>query len=118
MNYREFAQQMEAYRHRVDEEARELKDGYIALERLAELYRSFDLDERRLADRVLAGWALSDDEATRFDALALIRQFRVRSAAPALRELAARLSENDAPGAPFERELVINMLRELSSPHA
>jgi hypothetical protein len=41
--------------------------------------------------QVLAEWALSDDEATRFDALALIEDFKLAAALPALRKLAVRL---------------------------
>jgi hypothetical protein len=85
----------------------------MALERLSELYRGLSQSERGFADQVLAEWLKSDQEARRFDAVALIREFRVTSAAPALRDLAQRLTRSDDPGAPFEREKVEGLLQEL-----
>lgn len=94
-------------------ETDELKDPIRALERLSGLYRNLDATERELADRVLAEWVLSHEEAKRFDAVALIREFEVTSAAPELRDLVGRLARSDDPGAPFEREKVEVLLRDL-----
>jgi hypothetical protein len=119
MNLYEFRQEMESYRRSVDEEARALKHSYLALEKLHALYRRFDAVERRMADQVLAEWALSDDEGLRFDALALIDDFKVTTAAAALQLLAGRLALSTAPGAPYELERVDRILEDLGSrPHA
>jgi cysteinyl-tRNA synthetase len=115
VNLDEFRVEMTQYRLAVDAEATSLKDPYVALDRLHSLYRKFDDQERDLADQVLAEWALSQDEKTRFEALALIDDFRITAAVPALHELAARLQSDHAPGAPFELEKVNRLLSDLCS---
>jgi len=116
VNLDEFRIEMAEYRLAVDAEAMSLKDPYVALDRLHSLYRRFDDQERELADQVLAEWALSQDEKTRFDALALIDDFEIITAVPALHKLAARLESDHAPGAPFELQKVNRLLSDLCSP--
>jgi cysteinyl-tRNA synthetase len=106
MTLDEFRSEMESYRRTVDEEARSLKDSYVALDRLHTWYRGLDPEGRAVADQVLAEWALSDDEKVRFDALALVDDFKIVSALPALRELASRLATSNATGAPYELKKV------------
>ena len=106
MKLDEIRSEMESYRRAVDEEARSLKDSYLALDKLHRLYRGFDSEDRAMADQVLAEWALSEDEDVRFDALALIDDFKIVSALPALRDLASRLTTSNAPGAPYELKKV------------
>ena len=113
MNFHDFRQEMESYRRSVDEEARTLKDSYLALDKLHALYRKFDAEERAMADQVLAEWALSDAEDIRFDALALIDDFKVTTAADALKTLADRLASSNAPGAPYELQKVDRILKNL-----
>ena len=55
-----------------------------------------------MADQMLAEWALSEDENIRFDALALIDEFKIVSVTPALQKLASRLASSKAPGAAHE----------------
>lgn len=113
MTLENFRNHMDAFWASANRDAHALKDPIHALERLSELYRSLDETERGFADRVLAEWTLADDEAKRFDAVALIHEFNVATAEPELRELIARLARSDDPGAPFEREKVETLLREL-----
>jgi uncharacterized protein HemX len=115
MTLNEFRQQMDSYRSSAEEEGRSLKDNYLTLERLHELYHRFDQNEQFMADQVIAQWALSDDEKLRFDALALIDDFRIGSAATTLQTLANRLSSSSAPGAPFERQKVERLLVKLAA---
>lgn len=115
MTLEAFRDDMERSRERVDREAAEMKDSYLALERLAALYEKFDDSERELADEVLAEWVLSEDEGIRFDAMALIRKFVVVASLPALRQLRGRLVSATGPGAPFEREKVDGLIAELTS---
>jgi hypothetical protein len=94
-----------------------MKDPVLAQEQLEGLYRRFDDAKRAMADRVVGGWALSDDEGLRFDALAMIRTFKIASALPALRQLEKRLDRDHAPGAPFEREniqLLVSQLQRIT----
>ena len=95
-----------AWRTSFDEEARSLKDSYLALERFHELYRGFDSHEREMAGQILSDWVLSADENVRFDALALVDDFKIVNAIPALTVLLSRLSSSTAPGAPYEMKKV------------
>lgn len=105
--------EMNAFWDLANREAEEFKDSFLALQRVDRMYRSLSTPDRERANEVLAEWALSDEEAKRFDAVALIREFQVVTAAPALRELGRRLARGTDPGAPFEREKVEGLLREL-----
>lgn len=105
--------EMNAFWDMANREAEEFKDSFLALERVNGMYLGLSTADRELANEVLAEWVLSDEEAKRFDAVALIREFRVVAAAPALRELGRRLARSTDPGAPFEREKVEGLLREL-----
>ncbi len=98
----EFRKEMEAYRADVESEADAARDSFLAYQRLQTLYRRFDLEERRLASDVISDWVVSEDEAKRWDAVALIDDFAIASALPALRSLADRLESSDEPGAPYE----------------
>jgi len=110
-----FREELDRFREEVDREAVEMKDSYLALERLASLYERFDHSERELADRVLSEWVLSEDEAVRFDAMALIRKFGIVTSVSALRQLHARLETATGPGAPYERQKVDGLIAELTS---
>jgi len=70
--------------------------------------------ERQTFDAVLGGWVLSDNESRRFDALALIDEYRIRRALPALEELRRRLDQSPAPGAPFEKAQVDRIIASLA----
>jgi hypothetical protein len=114
MNIDQFRREMWAYRQEADRDADALKESNRAWEWLRDLYRKFDADERVLANQVLVEWALSDDENVRYDALVLIGDFRIVSALPTLRELAARLRLSGAPSAPYELKKVENVIQEFS----
>jgi len=115
MTLDEFCLEMESDRRDADGEAHRLKDPWIALERLRNLFGRFDETERTMADQVLTQWALSDDENLRFDAIAMIRDFRVMSAIPALRQLEIRLKSSAAPGARYELEKVSRLIEEFTT---
>ncbi len=115
MTYNEFRDRMDRFWESANHEALELKDPSRALDRLHALYHKFDVPEREFADRVLAEWLGSAEEAKRFDAVALIRAFRIERAIPALEQLAHELCRSGDPGAPFEREKVRNLVANLAS---
>ena len=114
MTLDEFRLEMMLYRQSADEESKSRKDPYIALERLRTLYEKFGETERQMADNVLSEWALSEDEQLRFDALALINDFKIVSATPDLQMLAIRLASDTAPSAPYELRKVQRIIAELS----
>jgi hypothetical protein len=115
MKLDEFRKEMTEFRRAANEEAMLLKESYIAIKRLQALYQRFDAEERTMADQVIAEWVLSDDENIRFDAELLINHFQIKTAIPALRELAARLPSTCTPGAPYELQKVDRLIRKLSS---
>jgi hypothetical protein len=110
MNLQEFRVMMASFRDQATEEAKTLKDSYLVLERLQSLYRSLGTEHQALADQVIAEWALSDDDGTRFDAIAMIREFRILTAIPALETLVQRLESSTLPGAPYEAEKAMHVI--------
>jgi hypothetical protein len=114
MELDEFRREMESYRRQADEEANRRKDSVWVEKLLLQLYGRFDASERLMADKVFAEWVLSQDEATRFDALVMIRHFKIVTALPALRQLAERLSGERSPGAPFERDKVERLIAAIT----
>ena len=118
MTLDEFRIEMESYRQTAEGEARSLKDSYLTLDRLHTLYERFNSEERAMANEVLHEWALSDDERVRFDALALIDDFKISSAVPALKALADRLVSSSAVCAPFELHKVDRILKDLGYTHS
>ncbi len=59
------------------EDPREERDAYATLDRLRAVYISMNDDERKEFERVLGGWANGSDEGKRYDALALIDEFKI-----------------------------------------
>jgi hypothetical protein len=84
------------------ERAEASKQSQEALLAVFDRYRELSDQDRAVVDELLAEQAASSDENARFDALAVIGEFRVVSALPALRSLAERLETQDSPGAPYE----------------
>ena len=115
MTLDEFRFEMVSYWHSVDDEAKSLKNPHIVLEKLRILYVKFDGAERLMADKVLSEWVLSEDEEMRFDALGLIDDLKIETAAPALHELTTRLTTSDAPNAPYELKKVLRIISILTA---
>jgi hypothetical protein len=92
------------------------KQSQEALLMLFARYRALSDEERAIVDVVLTDEIGSPDENVRFDALAMIREFRIVSALPALRLLADQLEGLDTPGAPFEWAKVNRLIGLLVEP--
>jgi hypothetical protein len=114
-DFDQFRTEIDKFRRTAEDEASYLKEPFVVLERLSELYRSLDERYRAAADGIFSDWLLSDDESRRFDAIALIRRFEVRSAVPRLRELADRLATRSGPGPKFERQKVEKLIDVLTA---
>lgn len=102
-----------AFHDAVDTEQVAAKDSQGALLRLFEKYRRLSAAEREIVDELISQDVTSSDETRRFDAVALIGEFRILSAVPALRVLADRLESDAAPGAPFEWAKINRVVGEL-----
>lgn len=96
--------------------AQEFKQPQEALRWMAARYRTLSEEERIVINGLLAEQLASEDENVRFDALALIREFRIASAVPALRRLADWLETQDWPGAPYEWAKVNKIIGVLVEP--
>jgi uncharacterized protein DUF4304 len=96
-----------------DKNARESKDGPMALLVLYKNYRKLEAADRVEIDRLLVETVLSADGNKRFDALALIEEFHITGALPALETLFARLSQSTAVSAPFDLARVQKLTRLL-----
>jgi hypothetical protein len=103
------------FREQASEEAIEAKDSQSALFALYAYYKSLTGEERLIIDRLLAEQLGGDDEDVWFDALAVIREFRVTSALPALRELADRLESAHGPSAPYDWAKVNRLIGYLTA---
>src|SRR5260370_4419577 len=102
----------ETFWQEVDQTYQEAKDSQGALLALSDRYRRRSLNERKVVDRLLADKWASPDENVRFDALALVGEFKIRPTEPQLRSLAARLEAEMTPGAPFELAKVNRILNQ------
>jgi hypothetical protein len=104
---------METWWSDFDSDALSRKDSQAVTVELINIYAQMTPEERSVADQVLGEWVRSDQERKRFDALAVIDQFRIRSAAPPLRALEADLRKRLDPTVPFELKKVRRILRAL-----
>ena len=99
----------------IDKRHVDAKDSQGAIPELFDLYQSLDPKERESANSDLFAALREGSEGQRYDALAIINQFRVREAVPHLRELAVRLQMDDSPGAPFELAKVERIIGKLTA---
>jgi hypothetical protein len=111
----EFAQGWRALRDKLDCQASEAKFSQWAIMELSKRYARLSSSERAAANEEIERWLAEDDETLRFDALALIGEHHIASAAPALAELAERLASDSGPVARAEREKVLRTLTSLTA---
>ncbi len=82
---------------------------------LGRLYRQLSDKEQRLAHVAFIAWALSEDEAKRFDGLHMVDSLGIVEAIPSLRVLAQRFEQGDGPSAPYDWAKVNRILGRLTS---
>jgi hypothetical protein len=97
------------------EEAAHSKDWFVPQERMYQFIVSLHGDDRSSAERTLGQWALSDQSRRRFIAQAMIREFHVRQALPALRQLSERLHAEQGPAPRDENEKVQRLIDKLEA---
>jgi hypothetical protein len=83
---------------------------------LFEHYRRLQQADRHIVNGIISQQVLSEDESIRFDAVALVEQFRITCGVDRLRELMARLEKDDSSGAPFEWAKVNRAIGNLMMP--
>jgi len=111
----ESRQNMESWWTICDADALARKDSQAATIEMITLSEALATAERTSADEVITGWALAPDERKRFDALAVIDRFQIRSVAPQLAMLLSALSNSSDPGAPFEMMKVKRILTKFGA---
>jgi hypothetical protein len=104
-----------AYRDYSDEVNVASKSSPFVVLDLIKLYRTLSADERHEIDKLLEEQLGSDDASIRFDSMAVIGEFRITSAIPGLRDLAARLKDIEGPHARHEREKAQSLIQKLES---
>jgi hypothetical protein len=99
---------------RLDAEALAGKQSQEATVRLTSFYGELDEADRAVVDEALTDWVTADDDRRLFDALALIADFEIRSALPALKRRAESLAGATEGPPKYEREKIERVVRELS----
>ncbi|MGA9762512.1 MAG: hypothetical protein WBQ14_08825 [Gaiellaceae bacterium] len=97
-------------------EAENSKFPELAVLEFTHFYRALDEDDRGVADEVLTSWVPDGDLPQRFVALAIIEDFDIRSALPALRADLARLEYATGPSVPDDREQLEQIIAHLERP--
>jgi hypothetical protein len=115
MNVSEVRTHWEALRIRLEREAEARKSSQEAVVALSRAYALLSAEERCEIDPLLSEWALSVDENKRFHALAIIADHRIRSALPALCELANVLERSTTPSGPYELAKVMRVMGQLNA---
>ena len=114
-----FRDMMEERWREFEHDASTLREGNLATVLGKAWYRSLGSTERSLADQVLGAWILGGTSGQQFDALALIQEFRIRSAEQALYQLAMELDHTSGPEAKSlgnKVQRVIDALKDSGSP--
>jgi len=105
MIYEKFRHEMKNFRQREIERAKQAKEMNLVWINLEKLYSRFDVDETKLANRVIDEWLQSEDSSLRGDAEYLIDSCNIRTAKDGLVKLASRLLEVVNPSIVVKHEL-------------
>ena len=89
------------------------KDPMGVFFELKELYETWAIDERQLADMVFAEWLDSPEKC--WDGWAMIQEFDIRSGLPAVRAYHARLLSENTPESRGHAEDVEKSIQRLST---
>ncbi len=113
MKLDEFRKKMEFWWEETDKHETVRKNSQGTLLELMGLYERFDEVERVMANRILCEWIESDNNRKRFDALAIIDKYKIRSAIPKLRDFESKIANRPDYEAPYELAKVRRILERL-----
>lgn len=102
----------EEYEH-IDSAARESKNSQSALFELSLKFRSLTEENKKSVTKILIQWIESEDAGRRFDAIALVSEYKLSSARTALKLLCNRLDKDKSPGAKYEKKKIITVLNNI-----
>ena len=97
MTLSQMRQALDSWWQRTNRASLAAKDSMATLWELDRLYRSFDPQERFLADQVFADWLNAADQGKQWDARVMIGRHQIRSAIPRLEEYIRELIRKDDP---------------------
>jgi hypothetical protein len=110
MNLLEFRDRFEKYWADLDRDAAARKDSQGVVFQLFDYYSRLNAEERAMADQVIVEWIDAGDARRKFDALAIVDQFRIVTAVPRLQRLETELQQRTDPEAPYELAKVRRIL--------
>jgi len=113
MTINELRQEMQSYWLSVDAEAKLTKDSTLAITRLHDFYMRLDENDRQMADEIISEWVLSENSTVRFDALALVDDFKIIKSLSYLRILSERLALSSKPEDIYELKKVKRIISNL-----
>jgi len=96
--------------------ARAAKNPMSALFDMYERYNALTDSEKKEIDKVLIDWIEDIDEDKRFTALAMVIEYNIADAIPAMKRLANRFKNSKIPDDPIgynERELILSKIQKL-----
>ena len=113
MNQERFRVVMEEQWSSIEGEPKRSRDPNLAAPELLKWYRTLSIDDKRLADQILAEWVHHPDKTRQFESLVLISEFNISSALPSLGRLADNLIGATDPDPRFLRLKVLRLIDQL-----
>jgi hypothetical protein len=103
----------------IDHDAAITKSPREATEEFAEFYAKLNAEERAQADEAIAVWVLSENKRQRFDALAMVRRFKIAAALPNLKRLLFNLASSGTAESRYDFGYVSSLIQmlEMREPH-
>jgi hypothetical protein len=111
MNGDAFRVEFDKWWHATNDRELAAKNSHGALLQLIKVYEGLTDSERLLLDQLFCEWIESGDEFKRFDALAMVDRFGIRSCMSALQHYQHRLRKATAPDTPYEVAKVEKILK-------
>jgi hypothetical protein len=103
----------------IDHDAAIAKSPQEATEEFAEFYAKLNAEERAQADEAIAEWVLSENKRQRFDALTMVRRFKIAAALPNLKRLLFNLASSSTAESRYDFGYVSSLIQllEMREPH-
>lgn len=98
---------------KINREAKDNKQSQSATFMLIDLFKELAPEDRLAAERVIIEWLFSSDPAKQFDGLAMIDEFAISAAIPALSQLVVLLTVSNSQSSPYDLAKVKRILSKL-----
>ena len=99
----------------MDHDAAVARSPQGATEEFADFYAKLSVEDRAQADEAIAEWLLSENKRQRFDALAMVRRFKIAAALPNLKRLLFKLASGDSAESRYDFGYVTSLIRMLDA---